>query len=145
MVSDLWSHWSAREKAKKPILMFINARPQDEKKSVRRQRDEPARAAEKSRVTWVDIESDDGSDNNMKLVDQEGILGSPDGPPPSKRVRLSERPDVPDEESPAANDADRPMFLSSLNSDTVYKTLISRVLKLPDSVSLFFLHLYGFV
>jgi hypothetical protein len=51
--------------------------------------------------------------------------------PPSKRPRLSGQPDVAEDRSPAANQSDRPKFLSGLSPDSSYKELVDALMALP--------------
>lgn len=146
MTSDLWDHWSKRAKAKLPILIFIEAREQDLGLRARYQWEKPL--VNRKRVAYVDVGSDDqASDDELDDhvgkskdgVDKgKGTLGSPVRPPPSKRPRLSRQPPAPQEQSPAANDSDRPRFLYSLSLEPSYKTLLDGMLALPVSVSLLF-------
>lgn len=144
MISRLWSHWCTRAKAKLPILVFIKARRQDLGLSAGL---EVPRTAGK-RMQYVEVGSDDQptgdeldgcAGKGKDGVDEgEGISGSPVGPPPSKRPRLSGQPAVPEDQSPAANESDRPKFLYSLSLDPSYKTLLDGMLALPIFVSPFF-------
>jgi hypothetical protein len=85
----------------------------------------------------ANILSNDGASDDEGGED---TSGSPDGPPPSKRPRLSEEPGAPDEQSPAANKIMWTAFLHDLSRDNSYNSLVFRVLELPAPVSPFFLH-----
>ena len=145
-VYQLWSHWSARAKAKQPILIFTRARREDMASVVRREKS-PTRDKRKAEA-WVDIGSDDqagddepdgSSGKDKDGADKgEGTSGSPIKQPPSKRPRPSREPAIPKEQSPASNNSNRPKFLSSLSLEPSYKTLLDGVLALPVLVSPFF-------
>ena len=97
------------------------------------------RTAEKRKAnTDVDVLSDDGASDDETGADCERTSGSPDGPPPSKRPRLSDEPDAPDEQSPAANKTVWTAFLHGLSKDDSYESLVFRALALPAPVSPFF-------
>ena len=139
-VNNLWNHWSERARNGKPILIFIYARKQDTRRNARREQDERTKVNGK-RTTYVEPESDGGDDNH------EGISGSPNGPPPPKRLRFTDWPSVPEKLSPATADlSDQRKFLSSLSEAREYTFFLSRVYSLPDLVSYYlFLRLFGFV
>jgi hypothetical protein len=127
MVSDLWSHWSGRAKAKLPILIFITAREQDLGTRARYPMQTPL--VRKAHVAYLDIGSDDSASDDG--ADKgEGAPGSPIRSPPP----------IPEEESPAANDSNRSQFLYSLSLqvDPAYKALLNGMLTLPVFVSPFF-------
>jgi hypothetical protein len=125
MIYQLWTHWRTRTKAKQPILIFIEARRQD----LGSRAGTPAwsEPAIKKTVPYVDISDEDsnGADKG------EGASGSTAQPPPPECP-------IPEEQSPAANNSDRRMFLYSLSPDSDYRTLIDGVLALPVLVSPFF-------
>lgn len=157
MIGQLWDHWSEREKAKLPILIFIDAREQDlglSHLSAGRARQRPL--ISRKRILSDSAESDDqAGDGELdgqagKSKDEadkgEGTSGSPIRPLPSNHHHLSGQTNAPDIRSPAANNSDRAAFLYSLSSETSYKSLSDGVLKLPVLVSHFFaLHLYRLV
>lgn len=151
MIGQLWSHWSARARKELPILIFIKARKQDLGLSAEW---EVPRFIGK-RIAYVEVGSDDqpsedeldgragkGKDGADK---DQGMSGSPVGPPPPKRPRFSRQPAVPEDQSPAANEGERLKFLYSLSIDPSYNALLNGILALPDFVRLFFLYCYGFV
>lgn len=159
MVKNLLHHWTARARAKLPILIFTAARNHD-----------PAFRAQlhpNMRMSWkhgkrkanddLSLSSDDQASND-ELEDGhagkhkggadkgEGNPGPSARQPPSKRPRLFKQPAIPEEQSPASNNNDRRKYLYSLSSEPCYRTLLDGVLALPVLVSpFFFLHLYGFV
>lgn len=143
-IDELWCHWSARAKAKQPILVFKKARDQDLGSRARWELVVPR--AVRTKPAYVDLSDDQTSDDEPdgragKRKDGpdtgEATSESSVRPPPSKRPRLSGRLAVPEEQSPAANNSNRSKFLYSLSCDTVYKTLLNNVSALPVFVSLF--------
>jgi hypothetical protein len=126
-VRTLWCHWSGRARAKLPILVFTKARKQDLCAGYTMEETEPYPVLGKRPEAWVDLSSDDEADDN-----------EPEGPPPSKRPRLSKEATIPDKQSPAANNGGRADFLSRLVTDPVLWTLLRSVEALPGVVSSFF-------
>ena len=151
MISNLWSHWSARAMAKLPILVFIEARKQDLGLSAQRDLQEPSIAGKRKAIGYVEVGSDhqasDGElDGQTEANKDKRTSESLVRQPPSKRPRLSGQTAIPEKQSPAASNSDRLKFLRSLSSDPFYKTLLDGILALPVFVSPFLpLHLYRFV
>lgn len=165
IIDKLWAHWRTRERKNLPIVEFVSARPKDlDPWKFGLVSNEPHVAKRKPYVE-VDDDTDHepqpellmdkgkarfdsggiGDDLSLfagkgKAVDDqgEGTSSSASLPKPlSKRPRLSGQPDVPEEGSPAANESDRPKFLSSLSLDPSYKALIDAFMALPIFVCLF--------
>jgi hypothetical protein len=127
MVRDLWCHWSARARAKLPILVFTKARKQDYSDRYDMEKTEPGPVTGKRPKAYVQFSSDDEADDT-----------EPVRPPPSKRPRLSKEATIPDKQSPAANNGGRTEFLRLLVTDPVLWTLLRGVEALPGVVSSFF-------
>jgi len=143
MISCLWSHWAAQAKVKVPILIFITAQRQDLELSAGLEVPQVV----KKRKPYVEVESgDDQGDDDLDgcagkgkdgVDKSKGISASPVRPPPSKRPRLSgQQPAVPEDQSSAVNNSDRPKFLYSLSLNPSYKTLLNGMLALLIFVSL---------
>lgn len=155
MIFLLWVHWSVRQRAGLPILVFTAARRQDIRQDLAylhaRQEKPPA---VKNNIPYVSFWSDDqasedgpdgdqpnghiGKGNDARADELEGPSGSSVRQLPSKRSHLSEQATLPEEQSPAANNSNRTEFLRSLSFDPSYKALLSHVLALPVLVSPFF-------
>ncbi|KAN0078148.1 hypothetical protein V8E55_010205 [Tylopilus felleus] len=93
-------------------------------------------------LAYVEVDDDSDDEAGLLLADKgkgkalddkgEGTSTSAFLPkPPSKRPRLSGQPDIPEEGSPAANETNRPKFLSSLSLDSSYKSLVDALMVLP--------------
>lgn len=147
MVSDLWSHWFERAKAKLPILVFIEAREQDMGRKARCTVDIPmdisrplaGRKRTPYNYNWSDDEASDGEMGSLAKDGADkgkGTSRSPARPAPSKRPRIS------DEGSPAGNCDDRQNFLYGLSTEPSYKALLNSVLLLAACVSPFFFYFF---
>lgn len=161
MVDELWTHWRARQKKKLPIVEFINARRKDLDGWKFGLEEEPRVGKRKA---YVEVDDDDdelgpepsadkgkAGTYNICMGDDRSLFtgkGNATGDqgegtsasllkPPSKRPRLSGQLDVPEEGSPAANETDRPNFLSGLSWDSAYQALINVLMALPIFVCIF--------
>ena len=141
VLDKLWNHWARRHSEKKPILQFVKARnddlpfglPRVERTEVRKKRpymevgsseDEQELVAGKGKATNAAMSGEAGPSSAAR--------------PLSKRARLSGQPEVPEEESPAANQHDRFPFLQGLSGDFDYQELVRILSSLPIFVSLSF-------
>jgi hypothetical protein len=147
MVFNLWCHWTARARAKQPILIFNAARKEDLGFRTQRPDLETSVAVGKRKaIAYVDLSSDDQASDN-ELEDRhtgkgkdwagkgKGNPGSPATQPPFKRPRLFKRAAIPEEQSPTSNKDNKPNYLRSLSSEDCYRTLLDGVLALPLMVS----------
>lgn len=139
VLDKLWAHWASRRSQDEPILQFTRARDDDlpfglprvERLQVRKKR------------CYVEIGS---SDDEQEFVAGKGkaadaSMSSEAGPssagrPLSKRAHLSGQPEVPEDESPAANQHDRFSFLEGLSRDPDYQGLVRILSSLPVFVGL---------
>ena len=138
-IFDLWCHWSGRARKNLPILIFIKAREQD--LGIRARYETEKTSVAKKKMAYVNVGSDDQTSNDKLdglANNGEGTSGSPDKQPLSEQLGLPQQPAIPDEQSPAANNSDRPKFLYSLCIHPSYKILVDGVLALPVAVSLFY-------
>lgn len=148
-IEQLWTHWTRRARTDEPILVFTKGRSQDMGVSpgyTDPHQRHPINAinALKAGRDYVEIGDDDAgyeepdghARKRSNVADKgEEVSGPENRPPPSKRPRLSGQATVLDDDSPAANSSNRPVYLSSLSSEPPFRTLVDAVLALPALVS----------